>query len=188
MKKNPAVIGLHIVCVTLGLVGFGWLCQGQISKFLSKTTSVSKEWQPEVEYEPPIIIFCPVKPFIDGADSSSGYSLKEFELQSFPLPELEFKGVLDWYQTPVLPETDIFQLYTLFKGNCTAFAIKEKVRVRAYINFVFNGPIDMFLIYPGEEIHLIEHSFGPNSYVHSRLDGVKDTEYLVEVFEQRHQK
>lgn len=63
---NKIKVLIQISITISSIVGFLWLCMGQIEKFLSNKTSVSVAWKRVKDFEAPTLVFCNQIPYLDG--------------------------------------------------------------------------------------------------------------------------
>ena len=149
--KNVCIV----FALTLCMLGFVWICYGQVSKFFEEITIVNTEYI--MDKNPfPNVVFCSKKGFEPNLITINT-DINTYEKYAIPVNVL-LQGL--WVNDTgpsISVNFTVSELYTKYNGKCKLFHILQKIKPKEYLQFKLPRNEENFvMILPrGEELFLI---------------------------------
>ena len=144
-----------VLALTLCMLGFVWICYGQVSKFFEEITIVNTEYI--MDKNPfPNVVFCSKKGFKPNL-TTINTDMNTYEKYALPVNVL-LQGL--WVNDTgpsISVNFTVSELYTKYNGKCKLFHILQKIKPKEYLQFKLPRNEENFvMILPrGEELFLI---------------------------------
>ena len=149
--KNVCII----IALTLCMLGFVWICYGQVTKFFQEITLVNTEYI--LDTNPfPNVVFCSKKGFKPNFKTINT-DKNTYEKYAIPVNVL-LQGLWVNDTGPPIPvNSTVSELYTKYNGKCKVFHISQNIKSKEYLQFKLPRNEENFvMILPrGEELFLI---------------------------------
>ena len=120
-----------IIALTLCMLGFVWICYGQVTKFFQEITIVNTEYI--LDTNPfPNVVFCSKKGFKPNFKTINT-DKNTYEKYAIPVNVL-LQGL--WVNDtgpPLTVNSTVSELYTKYNGKCKVFHISQNIKSKEYL-------------------------------------------------------
>ena len=144
-----------IIALTLCMLGFVWICYGQVTKFFQELTIVNTEYN--LDTNPfPNVVFCSREGFKQNFKSVNT-DRNTYDNYAIPVNVL-LKALWTNDTGPAVSvNSTVSDLYTKYNGKCRVFKILQKIKSSDMLQFKLSKSEENFvaIIPGGEELFLI---------------------------------